>query len=491
MTSLHIDHISKSFPGVKALDNVSISILPGEIHAICGENGAGKSTLMNILTGNLLPDGGNIILNEKNVTIKNPTEAFDLGISIVYQHLSLVDSLSVAENIFANQQPCNNLGIIQFQDLYKKTTSLLQQLGLDDMNPRTLVSKLSQAHRQMVEIAKALSKNPSIFILDEPTASLTEKETKILFTLLRQLKSQGTSVIYISHRLDEVFLLSDHISILKDGKSQGTFSTSELSKGDLIKRMVGREIKVLKTESHVRHEVLLEVNGLSGERFNHVSFKLHRGEIVGMAGLIGAGRTEIARAIFGADKIIEGHVLLRNKPLKINHPAGAIANGIAYVPEERKSLGLFPDMSIQDNVIAANLENAVTGKLYNQKKAHQLAAASREKLRIGSTQVEQKVISLSGGNQQKVVLAKWLLTNPDLFIVDEPTHGIDVGAKQEIYEILKSLAQEGKGILIISSDLPELIGLCDRILIIKKGVLAGELSRPEFSEEKIMLLGAN
>lgn len=491
MTSLHIDHISKFFPGVKALDDVTISILPGEIHAICGENGAGKSTLMNILAGNLQPNKGSIVLNGSPVTINDPREAFNLGIAIVYQHRSLVDSLSVAENIYANQQPANRFGIIQFDELYKRTNSLLQQLGLNDIDPRTPVAKLSPASRQMVEIAKALSKNPSIFILDEPTASVTDKETKILFSILKHLQTQGISIIYISHRLDEVFLLSDRISILKDGKLQGTFLTGGISKPELITRMVGREIRVLKTESSKQNEVLLEVKNLSGSRFKDISFKLYRGEIVGLAGLIGAGRTEIARAIFGADKIDSGEIILRGMALKISHPSGAVAKGMAYVPEERKTLGLFPDMTIQDNIIAAGLKNSVTGRFYSAAKARQLAVTYRENLRIASTGVEQKVINLSGGNQQKIVLAKWLLTNPELFIVDEPTHGIDVGTKNEIYEILKALAREGKSILMISSDLPELIGLCDRILVIKDGMVAGEVCRPDFSEEKIMSLGAN
>lgn len=488
---LQLNQISKTFPGVKALDKVDLSILPGEIHAVCGENGAGKSTLMNILAGNLQPDEGEIVLNSRKVVIQRPQDAFNLGISIVYQHLSLVDSLNVAENIYANQQPVNRLGIIQFDELYKRTKSLLHQLALDEIDPRTLVTKLSPAHKQMVEIAKALSKNPSTFILDEPTASLAEKETKLLFGILQRLKRQGTSIIYISHRLDEIFLLADRISILKDGKSQGTFRVHDISKDQLIKRMVGREIKVLKTESTVQREVLLEVKNLTGDRFWNISLALHRGEIVGLSGLVGAGRTEIARAIFGADRIISGELVLRNKVLSPNHPSQTIANGVAYVPEERKSHGLFPEMTIQDNIIAANLNYAVSGKFYSSTKAEQLALAFKDKLRIASSGVQQKVITLSGGNQQKVVLAKWLMTRPDVLIVDEPTHGIDIGAKYEIYEILKSLAAEGKSILMISSDLPELIGLCDRIVVIKGGRLAGEVLRAEASEEIIMSLAAN
>ena len=491
MTLLKLNHISKVFPGVKALHSVDLDVLPGEIHALCGENGAGKSTLMNILAGNLQPDEGTILIDNQTVILRTPQDAFRQGISIVYQQLSLVDNLSVAENIFANQHPASRWGIIQFDELYRQTELFLQQLQLDKIDPRTLVARLSPAQKQLVEVAKALAKKPSIFILDEPTASLSEHETRTLFTILKKLKDQGVSIIYISHRLEEIFLLADRISILKDGKYQGTFKKTDLTKNELIKRMVGREIHSLKSESYLTEEVLLSVNGITGKRFRQITFQLHRGEILGLAGLIGAGRTEIARAIFGADEVSSGEVVVRNQTHHAKHPAESISRGMAYVPEERKSLGLFPEMSIQDNIIAGKLENALVGKFYNPAKAKQLAEESTVKLSIATPGVRQKVVNLSGGNQQKVVLAKWLLTNPDILIVDEPTHGIDVGAKFEIYEILKSLASQGKGILMISSDMPELLGICDRVLVIKQGMLAGELLRHELSEEKVLALASN
>lgn len=491
MATLQLHHISKIFSGVKALDNVSITFLPGEIHALCGENGAGKSTLMNILAGNLQPNEGEIIIDEKAESIHTPQDAFKLGISIVYQHLSLVDSLSVAENIFANQQPCNAWGIIQFDELHKKTDLLLKQLHLEAIDSRTLVSNLSPARKQMIEIAKALSRSPSIFILDEPSASLSENETRILFEILKNLKLQGISIIYISHRLEEIFLLADRISVLKDGKYQGTFLKEDLSKEDLIKCMVGRELKTLKSKSYKKNEILLAVSNLTGNRFNDITFNLHKGEIVGLAGLVGAGRTEIARAIFGADHFVSGEIQLRNIKLITTHPQESISKGMAYVPEERKTLGLFPEMTIQDNIIVGKLENALRRGLYTTDKVKQLATELVEKLRIVTPGVQQKVNNLSGGNQQKVVLAKWLLTKPDVLIIDEPTHGVDVGAKFEIYEILKTLAEEGKGIIIISSDLPELLGICDRIVVIKKGMVAGELYASEATEEKIMALASN
>ena len=491
MAHLSLKNICKSFPGVKALDGVELNVLPGEIHALCGENGAGKSTLMNMLAGNLQPDDGIIKINDQLVNIDNPQTAFNLGIAIVYQHLSLADNLNVAENIFANQQPKNKFGFIQFDKLYQQTAALLQQLDLSQINPRSLVSKLSQAQKQMVEIAKALAKKPAIFILDEPTASLTEKETNALFSILQKLKNQGVAIIYISHRLEEIFLLANRISILKDGKYQGTFLQKDITKEGLIKRMVGRDLVTAKMVSHLQAEVLLSVKNLCAKRFNHISFQLHRGEILGLAGLVGAGRTEIARAIFGADDVESGEVILKNETLHIKHSFESILKGMAFVPEDRKNTGLFSEMTVQDNIISGKLRNALVGRWYNKKKAKQLAATSKEKLGIITTGAQQKVNNLSGGNQQKVVLAKWLLTNPDVLIIDEPTIGIDVGAKFEIYEILKLLAAQGKGIIMISSDLIELLGICDRILVIKKGLLAGELLQQEATEEKIMALASN
>ena len=490
METLQLDHITKTFPGVKALDDVTLSVQAGEIHALCGENGAGKSTLMNILSGNLKPDNGRIVLQEVPIILQNPQEAFNHGIAIVYQHLSLVDSLSVAENIYTNQHPTNKWGFIQFKNLYAETASLLQHLNLEEINPRTLVAKLSPAQKQMVEIAKALSKEPSIFILDEPTASLTDRETKTLFDILQAQKKKGVSIIYISHRLEEIFLLADRISVLKDGKYQGTFPAQELTKDALIKKMIGRELVSLKTESTTKQEVLLEVKQLTGHKFSSISFSLHRGEIVGLSGLVGAGRTEIARAIFGMEEVQSGEIFLRGKSFHPEHSAHAIQEGIAYATEERKSLGLFQGMSIQDNIVVASLNRVMPSGFYNDTKAKQLATASKEKLRIVSTGIQQPVVNLSGGNQQKVMLAKWLLTHPDVLLVDEPTHGVDIGAKYEIYTILKSLAAEGKGILMISSELSELIGICDRIIVLKQGTVAGELSGSDMTEEKVMKLAA-
>jgi ABC-type sugar transport system ATPase subunit len=488
MPLLQLQNITKQFPGVKALDDVTISFAPGEIHGLCGENGAGKSTLMNILSGNLQPDSGNIVIDDTPVTLHNPQEAFDSGIAIVHQHLSLFDNLSVAENIYANQHPISRLGIIQYGDLYSKTTALLQHLGLETLRPSTLVDKLSPAQKQMVEIAKALAKQPSILILDEPTASLTHSETKILFNILQGQRNKGVVIIYISHRLEEIFLLADRISILKDGKHQGTFAAHALTRDSLIRKMVGRDVKELKVNSSKRNEILLELKGLTGLRFADVSFSLHRGEILGISGLVGAGRTEIAQAIFGIGKIVSGKIIFKNTSFIPSHPCHAVREGIAYVTEDRKTLGLFPEMTIQENIVAAGIDRIMPSGIYEYKLAGELATKSKEMLRISAHSLQQRVTKLSGGNQQKVMLAKWLLTEPEVLIVDEPTHGVDIGAKYEIYEILKSLVANGKSILLISSELPELIGLCDRIIVIKKGRTTGELSGDDRTEEKIMML---
>jgi ABC-type sugar transport system ATPase subunit len=492
MTALRLDAISKTFPGVKALDKVDLLVERSQILSICGENGAGKSTMMNIIAGNIQPDEGRIYLNDQPVVIRTPQSAFDQGIAVVYQHLSLVENLSVAENIYANRQPISKLGLIRFDELHVRSQNLLKELGMEDIDPSTLVSRLSQPKKQLVEIAKALSRDPSILVLDEPTTSITVRETRTLFDILLRLKQQGVSILYISHRLDEIFRISDRVKVLKDGRSQGTFNASDITKDQLITKMVGREIKTLKTGSTSRSEILMEVKDLTGDWFTNISFRLHRGEILGMAGLIGAGRTEIARAIFGADKVRSGSVLLNGQLISpLDHPEAAIRNGIAYVPEERKTLGLFQEMSITDNIIAGDLRNARSKNGYSDAKAKRLANDLKEKLKIIAPDVQQKVINLSGGNQQKVVLAKWLLTHPQVLIVDEPTHGIDVGAKYEIYELIKTMAAEGKAILIISSDLPELIGLCDRILVIREGSSAGEVTGVEASEQTIMTLAAN
>jgi ABC-type sugar transport system ATPase subunit len=488
MSHLQLVGISKFFPGVKALDGISFELLPGEVHALCGENGAGKSTLMNILTGNLKPDAGDLILNGNVISINGPAQASELGIAIVYQQLSLIDTLSVAENIFANTQPVNAWGFIQYGRLFEKTKILLESLQISYIAPEKMVGELSPAEKQMVEIAKALSKDPEILILDEPTASITDRESKTLFSMIRQLKSAGKSVIYISHRMEEIFAISDRVSVLKDGRYQGTGETSEMTPAALIRLMVGRDILNQRWNSAATKKVLLEVKGLSGQGFSDISLKVHAGEIVGLAGLIGAGRTEIAQTIFGYRSRISGEIFIENQNINSAHPADATLSGLGYVPEERKSQGVFLNKNLTDNILAAHLKAATDPTWYNAEKASWIATEYMDKLHIASPDADQLVMNLSGGNQQKVVLAKWLLNNPKVLIIDEPTQGIDVGAKAEIYQLLRQLTREGKGILLISSELPEMLTLADRILVIRAGKLAGAVAAEETTEEEILSL---
>nr|WP_262918813.1 sugar ABC transporter ATP-binding protein [Tunicatimonas sp. TK19036] len=468
------------------MDQVSLSVQAGEVHALCGENGAGKSTLMNILSGNLQPNEGTITWKGQEVQISNPIEAQRLGIAIVYQERSLVETLSVAENIFIRNKPRNRLGLIDFPQLYRKTQDLLDRLGLSAIRPRSLVSSLSIANQQMVEIAKALAQEPELLILDEPTASITEVEADILFAIIRRLKQQEVAVIYISHRMAEIFEIADRVSVLKDGRYQGTFPISEVTVDTLIRTMVGRDLQVQDAESHTTSEVVLEVQQLQGERFQDVSFQLKKGEILALAGLVGAGRTEVARAILGADPLLGGTILLEGKHVKISHPKEAIQQGIGYLPESRKTQGLFLDMSVADNVVAANLPTVADKGFLQPKQIRKKTEEYIRQLRIVTPGSQQKVLNLSGGNQQKVVLAKWLMRQPKVFIVDEPTHGVDVGAKSEIYAILNELTRQGVSILLISSELPEVLLLSDRILVMWNGKVTAELSRKQATEEEIM-----
>jgi ribose transport system ATP-binding protein len=483
-----LSHISKSFPGVQALSDVSLEVAQGEVHALCGENGAGKSTLMNILVGHHQPDaGGQILLHGQTIQILDFNRARSLGIGIVYQERSLIDSLSVAENIFANCAPKNRWGLIDFSQLFDQTQQLLSQLALVHISPQTLVSALSPAEKQLVEIGKALAQNPQLLILDEPTASLSDHEIQTLFGLIRSLQQRGVAVIYISHRLAEIFEISDRITVLKDGRHQGTWRTSDTQPNDLIRSMVGREVTALPVFQNTAEDLCLEVEHLSGLRFKDLSFSIKKGEIVALAGLIGAGRSEVARAIFGIDPKTAGSIRLHGQPLAISHPAEAIARGIGYVPEDRKQQGLFLDMSVQENIVAGVFAGE---KSCSESEQAHIAEHFKTELRIQTPTLAQPVRLLSGGNQQKCVLARWLHLRPQLLIVDEPTHGVDVGAKFEIYQLFQQLAQAETSILLISSELSEILALADRILVMHEGRLCGHLSRSEASEERILALAS-
>ncbi len=482
---LQLKDISKSFPGVRALNGVSFDLRVGEVHAICGENGAGKSTLMNIISGNHQPDQGRIILNEEEVSIPNQVAAQELGIGTVYQEKSLVGNLSVSDNIFAGSQPTTAWGLIDSRKLHNQTQQLLRNLGMN-IPSNLAVGKLPAGSQQMVEIAKALSRDPRILILDEPTASLSEQDTRMLFKIIRRMASEGKSIIYISHRMPEVFSIADRITVLKDGKYQGTKKTKETNVEEIIRLMVGREVKAFSYHNSARESVMLKVDSLSGTGFQKISFTLQQGEILGLGGLVGAGRTETCRAIFGVDKKFGGTIEVEGKMVDIGNAADAILNGIGYLPEDRKEQGLFLDMSVRDNILSVKANAQNKSVFIDLKDDDKMSGSFVEKLSIKTPSLKERVINLSGGNQQKIMLAKWLLLNPKILIVDEPTAGIDVGAKSEIYKVLNELTMKGTSVIVISSDLPELIGISDRILVFCQGEITAILSRPDFSEEEIM-----
>lgn len=474
---LEVENISKSFPGVKALDQVSFRIRKGEVHALVGENGAGKSTLMKILNGNYTKDTGTIKIDGKEVEIHGPGDAKANGISIIFQELNLVPLLSIAENIYIGRLPKKNKRI-DWKKLYADTSEALKRVGYE-IDPRTLVGELSVAQKQMVEIARALSyPNTRILLMDEPTATLTTKETEILFDVVRNLKEQGISVIFISHKLEELFEICDTLTVIRDGQVIETMPIEGLTKDDVTTKMIGREITNIypARNSKPSDEVVLKVEGLTHKSiYRDITFELHRGEVLGMAGLVGAGRTEIARGIFGIDFRDGGDIYVKGEKVRVNSPSDAIRHGICYLSEDRKMEGLMGNMSVMLNISAANLNKMLTHGLINRKKEAEVAQELVDSLKVKTPNLEQKVFNLSGGNMQKVVLAKWLNTNVDIFIFDEPTRGIDVGAKYEIYQLINRLVEQGKSVIMISSELPEVMGMSDRLLVIRQGRISAEL----------------
>lgn len=487
---LQMRGITKRYPGVTALDNVDFEVMPGEVHALVGENGAGKSTLMKILAGADVKDSGRILIGGEEVHITTPQEAMRLGISIIYQEFNLVPYMSAAENIFLGREPMSKVpGIVDFRRMYAEAERVISELGVR-LDVRVPVNQLSVAQQQMVEIAKATSRSARIIAMDEPSATLTEHELENLFSLIRRLKADGVSIIYISHRLDEIFRIADRVTVLRDGKLIATKPVSETSREEIIRMMVGRELKDTIPKKEVAHgDVVLEVKGLNRSGVIHdISFAVRRGEILGIAGLVGAGRTEVARAIFGADPIDSGEILLEGKPVTIRSPKDAIRLGIGLMTEDRKALGLILGMAVRENVTLANLDPLSRLGFVSRRKEQEVTNRFVEDLMIKTPSIEQAVQNLSGGTQQKVVLAKWLFTQSKVLIFDEPTRGIDVGAKTEIYQLMNRLAEQGVGIIMISSELPEILGMSDRILVMHDGRIVGELSREEATQEKIMFL---
>ena len=483
--------ITKHFPGVRALHNVDLEVRAGEVHALIGENGAGKSTMIKILMGVHQKSEGSIFLEGKSTDIKNPLHAQSLGLGAVYQDVNLALHLSVAENLFMGQLPQNKFGIINHTELYRETTRIMESINVN-VDPRAIVSTLSVALQEMVCIGKILRQNAKLVIFDEPTALLTTEETEQLFQIIRMLKEQGVGVLYISHRMEEIFRICDRTTILKDGEKVATVNTADVTEDELISMMVGRSVEDMYGIEHVSPgEEILSVENLSRKgEFEHINFSIKKGEIFGMFGLVGSGRTEIVRSIFGASKADSGTIHYKGAVTKNKHPQQAIKSGIALVPEDRKGQGLALGLPITDNTNMASMDQISTLGVLNNRKGTQIASSYVEKLNTKTPSVHQFVKNLSGGNQQKVVISKWLAADSDFFIFDEPTVGVDVGAKVEIYKIFEQLVKEGKTILIISSYLPEIMGIAERILVMYEGKQMGILSKDQFDEERILRLAS-
>jgi len=486
---LQLQNISKNFPGVRALNNVNFDLKRGEIHALVGENGAGKSTLIKIITGAHEPTSGQMLVDGVAVSKNDPTKSMDNGIFTIYQELNLLSAMSVMDNMFLGKELAQG-GLLSKRRMLQTCKDVIAQLGVE-IDPKSLIRDLSVAYQQLVEIAKVLLSESKILIMDEPTAPLTESETEILFRIIKKLKEKGVSIVYISHKLDEVFELSDRITVIRDGEHIKTMDTGGATKDELIKLMIGRELGAQYPQRSANIGApILEIEKLTNHRVKGVSLALKKGEILGIAGLVGSGRTEMARMVFGADKKQSGRIKLNGAEVTIKSPLDAIRQGIGLIPEDRKHQGLLLGQTIKLNMTFSNLR---TDKkpLINKKKETAFCKDLWQKLNIRGASLMQKVVNLSGGNQQKVVLAKWLATNCDILIFDEPTRGIDVGAKREIYTLMSQMSEESKSVIMISSDMPELIGMSDRIIVFHEGALVGELVGDDISQENILKLAAN
>ncbi len=489
---MQLEGISKFFPGVKALQDVNLTVRKGEVHAIVGENGAGKSTIMNIMFGAYPQDEGKIIWKGEEVHFKNPLEAQNTGIGMVHQENSLLPYLDVQNNIFMGHYPSAG-PMIKRKEVRSKTIELLDELYLENISPGTVVASLGMADKQLVEIAKALSQHPDFIMFDEPTAALTTKETEVLMQIITDLKKKKIGIVYVSHRLNEIFEISDNVTILRDGKCVISGGIKEFNNDKVVEYMVGRQLDDqmhnLKKNKKADNEdkTVLKVEHLSKkDEFQDVSFELKKGEILGFAGLVGAGRTQVMEAIFGYEPADSGTIFVDGKKLKITHPNVATRAGMGLIPEERKVKGLFPELSVKDNINIATIEECRSGAFVSRKKEKEFAEKSVAKLNIKTPSIEKTIFDLSGGNQQKAILSRWLLAHPKILLLDEPTHGIDVGAKAEIYSIIDNLTNEGVSVILVSSELPELLLLSDRIAVMYRGRLVGMLDRKEFSQEKVM-----
>lgn len=488
-TLLEFQNISKTFPGVKALDSVSFSVEQGEVHAIVGENGAGKSTLMKIVSGLYRQDSGVIVLSGQAAHITNPQQALALGIAMVPQELNLVPDMTVAENIMLNIEPRSALGLIDRRQLHQQASEVLNSLEVQ-IDTHRVLKKLSVAEQQMVQIARALANKCSILIMDEPTSALSEREKISLFKRIQILRNLGATILYISHRMQEIFEIADRVTALRDGKVIGTRLISETTQDEVIAMMIGRPLSEFFSEHAARNvsrEVILEVDGLTRKGYFHdISFKLHRGEILGFAGLVGARRTELMSSLYGFPKPDSGTITLEGKPVKIHSPSDAIQLGIGYVPEERKRHGIFPVLSVLKNTTIPFLKRFARLQVVNQRSEKNIASSLVQQLRVATPSLDKQIVYLSGGNQQKVILARWLGSGAKILILDEPTRGIDVNAKAEIHALITRLADEGKSIIVISSETQELISLVDRIIVMKEGSLVTEVDPKQVTEQEVI-----
>ncbi|RHW32842.1 sugar ABC transporter ATP-binding protein [Neobacillus notoginsengisoli] len=489
VNKVEMHNIEKSFPGVKALTNISMEIRPGEVLVILGENGAGKSTLMKILAGVQKPDSGQVFFKGQNIEINSTKDAERYGIYMIYQELNLVPHLSVAENIFLGREFSTKTGFIKWKQMYEEAENVLKRLNLT-IDPRTIVEDLSVAQSQMVEIARALSTNAEVLIMDEPTAAITNQETEELFRQIEKLKASGVSILYISHRLQEVMEISDRVFVMRDGAHVGTLNTNETDTNELIRLMVGREIGDLypKVRSDVGEEVF-RVEHLSIPGVLHdISFSVRAGEVLGFAGLMGAGRTELMDAIFGGNRSMTGDIYINNKKVTINSPEDAVKHGMAYVTEDRKKTGLILSFPIDLNITLASIRKSTKYSFIDHHREEELAKQSMDGLKVKAPNQNTLVSTLSGGNQQKVVLGKWLQTNSQIIILDEPTRGIDVNSKREIYLLINGLTKAGKAVIMVSSDIPEILGMSERVAVLSEGHLTGILPIEEANQITIMEL---
>ena len=491
---LNMQKISKSFPGVRALDEVDLEVYEGEVLALVGENGAGKTTLMEILnphpapTGFYKQDSGRIFLRGEEIRPRSPGESQALGISFIHQHFNLAPNLTVAENIFLGREPrrFKALRIVDKEEMQRKTGEILDLLGVD-ISPGALVGSLSVAQRQIVEIAKALSRDASLIIMDEPTSALDRDETERLFSIVRRLKSREISTIFITHRLEEVFEIADRVVVLRDGKSVGAMNISDADMDTIVRMMVGRELTMFPKQPAEIGDAIMEVEGLSRDGvLQNIGFQLRKGEILGFAGMVGAGRTEMAQALFGIDRKDSGRIYIDGQEVRITSPRDALRAGMGLVPEDRQLQGLILLMAVKENVTLPGLDRISRWGVINRSKEREIADYYVDKLMIQTPSIHQPVIGLSGGNQQKVVLAKWLALKPRVLVLDEPTRGIDVGAKADVHALMSEIAGQGIGIVMISSEMPEILGMSDRIIVMAEGRITGEFTREEADQEKIM-----